>query len=92
MATIVLSGANRGIGLKHAELFAQRGDQVHALVRDPSGADQLKAIADQTGQITLHAYDAADKDAPKAIASALDGAPVDILFNNAGIYGNTGST
>jgi len=87
MARIVLSGANRGIGLALAREFLQRGDHVHALVRDIDKAIELRALDVSEDRLSVHTYDASDKDAPRAIADALQDRAVDVLFNNAGIMG-----
>ena len=89
MATIVLSGANRGIGLAHARAFAEQGHRLHALVRHPDHVSALRDIATQHPQVTLHAYDALEADSAGRIADALQGETVDLLFNNAGIMGGT---
>lgn len=86
MQNIFISGANRGIGLEHARRFADQGVHVYAAVRDPAGAPELKALADK-GQVTLITYDAADPSAPDHVAAALNDQPLDLLFNNAGVYG-----
>lgn len=86
MQNVFISGANRGIGLEHARRFAAQGAHVYAAVRDPAAAADLQALAEK-GQATLIAYDAADPAAPERVASALNGKPLDLVFNNAGVYG-----
>ncbi len=88
METILVSGANRGIGLEHVRRFAARNATVFACVRDPSDAADLNAIADQAdGRVRILAYDAADPLAPDAVKQALGDAPLDLLLNNAGVMG-----
>ncbi|HVK86758.1 MAG TPA: SDR family oxidoreductase [Kofleriaceae bacterium] len=78
---VVVTGANRGIGLELARQLARRGDQVEAGVRDPSAAGEL---AGQPG-VRVHALDVADAGSVKAFAAAVGSAPIDMVFNVAGV-------
>ncbi len=82
MASILITGANRGLGLEFARQYAADGDRVFATCRDPAGATELKAIA---GDVTVHALDVTDLPRISALAKSLDGEAVDILVNNAGV-------
>ncbi|SFS09534.1 SDR family oxidoreductase [Sphingomonas jatrophae] len=84
MSTIVITGANRGVGLALTRAYAEAGDQVHALCRDPDGAAALHELGRATGRVTVGRIDIADKASIDAAAAAVSG-PVDILINNAGI-------
>tara|TARA_R110002073_G_scaffold87715_2_gene208272 strand:+ start:6329 stop:7021 length:693 start_codon:yes stop_codon:yes gene_type:complete len=86
MTRIVITGANRGIGLEHVKLWLENGAEVHAACRAPAEAHDLKSLDPGDGRLTLHAYDAADRGAGRRLAEAV-GMPVDILFANAGIFG-----
>lgn len=87
MAQVVITGANRGIGLALARAYAQAGDQVLALCRTPDRADALNALAgDSGGRVRVGRIDIADGASIEA-AAALAGGPVDILVNNAGVFG-----
>lgn len=79
MATIVLTGANRGIGLSMAQQLTARGDTVIAAVRTSS--DELAA----TGAEVHENVDVADLASVEAFAKALSGRAVDVLINNAGL-------
>jgi NAD(P)-dependent dehydrogenase (short-subunit alcohol dehydrogenase family) len=93
MQTVLVTGANRGIGLEHVRRFAERGAKVFAAVRTPGDADALKALAEaHPGMITIVPYDAGDPDAPRAVAAAVGDAPLDLLLNNAGVYGGEAQT
>ncbi len=83
----VVTGANRGIGLELVRQLLARGDRVEAAVRDPDGASDLRALGGD--RLRLHRLDHLDPDSVAALAAALDGAPVDLLINNAGVYGGT---
>jgi NAD(P)-dependent dehydrogenase (short-subunit alcohol dehydrogenase family) len=88
MKTILITGANRGIGLGHARAFAQRGIKVYATARAPGKADELHALAAEfPGQVNVQAYDAAEPGAADTLKAALAGASLDLLFANAGVIG-----
>lgn len=85
---ILITGANRGLGLGHAQAFAARGMRVFATARNPADAPDLQALAHKyPGQVTLLAYDAARMDAPAALQATLQDTPLDLLLANAGAFG-----
>lgn len=79
MATVVITGGNRGIGLHLARLYADAGHEVVIGVRRP------EAAADAPGEAL--ALDVGDDASVAAFAGALNRRNVDILINNAGISG-----
>jgi NAD(P)-dependent dehydrogenase (short-subunit alcohol dehydrogenase family) len=79
MATIVITGANRGIGLELARQYAAEG---HEVVRAMRGVDK----ADPLFGTTL-ALDVTDGDSVAKFAAGLEGKPVDLLIANAGVIG-----
>ena len=85
MANVVITGANRGIGLELARLYEARGDSVTAICRE--GNEEIEDIADQV----IAGIDVTDEEnLPKVVGmlhKLLDG-PVDILINNAGLFTN----
>ncbi len=87
LRTTVLTGANRGIGLELARLFADDGNWlIHACCRTPGDASELAELATaHRGRIALHALDVTDGGAVAGFAASLGGAPVDLLLNNAGV-------
>ncbi|HEU0030285.1 MAG TPA: SDR family oxidoreductase [Kofleriaceae bacterium] len=82
---VVVTGANRGIGLELARQLRARGDTVDAGVRDPAHAPELHAIAG----VRVHRVDVTDQATVDALATALDGAAIDLVINNAGVYGGS---
>jgi len=84
MTTMLITGANRGLGLDFVRRLAPQGWQIHACCRNPAKADELLAIAAEF-DVTLHALDVADFDQIDALKKALGHAPIDVLLNNAGI-------
>jgi NAD(P)-dependent dehydrogenase (short-subunit alcohol dehydrogenase family) len=84
----IVTGANRGIGLELARQLTARGDTVLAGVRDPASAEELRSLASSRGSlIQIHACDIASDESARAFAAALGDEPVDVLINNAGIFG-----
>ncbi len=80
MATYLVTGANRGIGYEYCKQLKDRGDKVIAVCRHSS--DEL----DQLGVRVETNVDISDEKAVKALANTLNGQPIDVLINNAGIY------
>lgn len=88
MKRVLITGANRGIGLALATQCAARGDRVFAGCRHPGGADQLEALgAQHPGQVTILNLDVSDPAVISAAAfqMAEQAQALDILINNAGI-------
>ncbi|MCB1747692.1 MAG: SDR family oxidoreductase [Gammaproteobacteria bacterium] len=84
MSTVLITGANRGIGLELVKFYAARGDRVLACCRDPKSATALSKVG---GDVTVHALTVNDAAAVAALAQALAGETIDILINNAGVLG-----
>ncbi|MGP1352351.1 MAG: SDR family oxidoreductase [Parasphingopyxis sp.] len=84
MPTILVTGANRGIGLEFAKQYASDGWSVIGTAREPDSAEELKAI----GAVEILQLDVADADSVDAFADALGDRPVDLFINNAGVYGS----
>jgi NAD(P)-dependent dehydrogenase (short-subunit alcohol dehydrogenase family) len=85
-SNVVITGANRGIGLALASLYAGRGDRVVACCRAPSNAKDLAALA-QSHALTVLPVDVGDDASVSALATALASTPIDVLINNAGVSG-----
>lgn len=83
MPTVVITGANRGIGLEFARQYAADGWRVIAGVRNPGTATDLKAV----GGVDVRDLDTGDAASIRAFAVGLDGEAVDLLINNAGVMG-----
>lgn len=77
--TIVVTGANRGIGLEFVRLFLDRGDRVIGLCRQ--AGDDLPT----TGAEIVEGVDVGTAQGPETAARALEGERIDVLINNAGI-------
>ena len=87
MPTVLITGANRGIGFEFARQYAQDGWRVHATARDPERASALSDLAKaQGGRVVIHALDVTDDAAIKALTAQID-EPIDLLINNSGVAG-----
>lgn len=88
MPSVVVTGANRGIGLALTGGFLADGWQVHACCRHPEKATKLRALE---GDLSLHRLEVTDALQVSALARSLADQPVDLLINNAGVRGARGS-
>jgi NAD(P)-dependent dehydrogenase (short-subunit alcohol dehydrogenase family) len=90
--TVLITGANRGLGLEHSRQFARRGWQVLACARDPEQAIELHELEQACpGRVELLPLDVTSDASVAELVSRLDGRSVDILLNNAGTYGPLGA-
>ncbi len=88
MTSILITGANRGLGLEFVRQCNAARWRVFACSRNPVQADALKAIAaDSNEQVSLHRLEVSDFTQIENLARDLRNEPIDILLNNAGIYG-----
>ncbi len=82
--TVMVTGANRGIGLELTRQYAARGWQVIATAREPATATELKALAADNPAVTVEALDITDHAAVDALAGRYQERAIDVLINNAG--------
>ena len=88
MQTVLVTGANRGIGLEFVRQYAEAGDTVIAVARTPAKARDLAAIAERSGgRVSVHSADVGDDAAMAALGRALKGQPIDVVIANAGVMG-----
>ena len=86
--TVLITGANRGLGLEFARQYAADGWQVLAACRNPRAAVALqKMTAENRGRVATLAMDVADADSVRQAAQQLASTTIELLINSAGVYG-----
>ncbi len=78
---VLITGANRGLGLEFARQYTADGWYVIGTARKPDTATELKALG-----VTVLQLDVADPESVAALAAQLENKPIDMLINNAGIF------
>ena len=94
MEHILITGANRGLGLEFTRHYLERGEHVFAGCRKPSAASSLHALQARYPQrLSIVTLDVADADAIRTSHRAVRSQTnrLDVLINNAGIYASGGS-
>lgn len=84
MPTVMITGANRGLGLEFARQYAAAGWRVIATSRSLAKAEALRALG---GDVAVFALDVADFAAVSALGRELERDSIDVLIANAGIGG-----
>ena len=84
MQTVVVTGANRGLGLEFTRAYAERGWRVIAVARHLS--EELQKLAD-AGLVRLLQGDLNKAQDMQSVAGQLADEHIDLLINNAGIMG-----
>jgi len=90
MPSVLITGANRGIGLEFARQYQAAGWQVIACCRNPAAADKLTALA-ESGSLSIKQLDVADLASIDKLAAELTDLSLDLLINNAGIFTDIGA-
>ena len=86
MSTVLIAGANRGIGLEFARQYAADGWTVVAGCRRPDEATELQALTKE-GKVEVHAVDTASDEEVGSFKGAVGERPLDLVIANAGVYG-----
>jgi len=86
---VLITGANRGIGLEFAKQYADDGWNVLACCREPLSANALQALANTHRNVRVFALDVANFAQIDALASQLKDEDIDVLINNAGVYSHS---
>lgn len=86
MSSILITGANRGLGLEFVRQYAADGWRVLACSRHPDAEALRTLAAGAGGRVSLHRLDVKDLSQIDRLRQEID-EPLDILLNNAGLYG-----
>jgi NAD(P)-dependent dehydrogenase (short-subunit alcohol dehydrogenase family) len=81
--TVLITGANRGIGLELVRQYSARDWKIIATARDTAGATELQALAKADPDIAIEALDVTDHAAVDALATKYKDQPIDVLLSNA---------
>lgn len=86
--TVLVTGANRGIGLAFAQHYAGAGWKVIATCRNPGEAKELQDLARDNPKVIVEKLDVADHKGIEELAARYRGTPIDLLINNAALLGD----
>lgn len=85
---VLVTGAGRGIGLELVHQYARSGYEVIATCRDP---DHATALSEVEGAVSVRRLDVTSEDDLAALVASLHGDAIDVLVNNAAVFGGTHS-
>lgn len=83
--TVLITGANQGIGLEFAKEYAAKGWSVIATHRRTTAPEELAKLAAKYPKVRVERMDVTDPAQIEALGAKLKGVPIDILLNNAGL-------
>lgn len=90
--TIVISGANRGIGFEFTRQLSNTGHNIIACCRQPENATDLLNLSQENKNVQIFPLDVCNEKSIKALQASVKNQPIDWLINNAGISGESGVT
>lgn len=90
MSSVLITGANRGLGLEFARQYAAEGWDVIATARNPKQSKELEQVA-KSENVSVQSLNVASDESVKALAATLDGAPIDLLILNSAIFTQDGN-
>ena len=83
---VFITGANRGIGLELTRQYLVAGHKVLASARDPSTEGLSQLIKRFPNNLKTVVLDVTDESNIQAVVDSLEGASIDLLINNAGLF------
>lgn len=91
MKTVLVTGANRGLGFEFTKQYLEQGCRVIATVRDTGKAEALAPLTQRFGdKLAIRMLDVSDASSRQQLAASLDNQPIHVLINNAGVSGGWG--
>lgn len=86
MPTVLITGANRGLGLGFCKMYSEKGWEVIACCRKPSQSSDLLGLAQHYDAMRIEGLDVSNFDHIDNLSKKLSGLSIDVLINNAGVY------
>lgn len=90
MSRVLITGANRGLGLEFARQYSADGWEVIATARNPKQSEELERLA-KSKSVSLEPLDVASDDSVKHLVEVLSGRPLDLLILNSAIFTREGN-
>jgi NAD(P)-dependent dehydrogenase (short-subunit alcohol dehydrogenase family) len=90
--TVLITGANRGLGLEFTRQLCEQKYRVIATCRNPLKAGFLQQLAKANEQLSIHQLDVCDDQSIANLLTTLGDTAIDWLINNAGTVGEPGVT
>jgi NAD(P)-dependent dehydrogenase (short-subunit alcohol dehydrogenase family) len=84
--TVLITGANSGIGLEFTRQYVEKGWNIIVTHRRPETPPSLAEIAKKYDKIRIEKLDVTSEEQVHALAAKLADTPIDVLINNAGVY------
>ncbi len=92
MATILVTGANRGLGIEFVEQYLNEGNDVIATYRNENSSMDLIEMGNERSNLKILQLDVSSNKSLNSFAENLGDSPIDIFINNAGVYGPRNSS
>ena len=86
MTTVLVTGANRGLGYEFVKQYSENKFDVFACCRNVNEAKKLKELAEISENIKIYELDVGNVKTIKSLSQQLKNEKIDVLINNAGIY------
>jgi len=86
MTTVLVTGANRGLGYEFVKQYSENKFDVFACCRNVNEAKKLKELAEISVNIKIYELDVGNVKTIKSLSQQLKNEKIDVLINNAGIY------
>ncbi len=89
--TVLITGANSGIGLEFARQYGARGWNLIVTHRRSETPATLTDLSAKYKNVRIERVDVTSEEQVRALAKRLEKVPIDILINNAGVYNDRGT-
>ena len=86
MTTVLVTGANRGLGYEFVKQYSENKFDVFACCRNVNEAKKLKELAEISENIKIYELDVGNVKTIQNLSKQLQNEKIDVLINNAGIY------